>query len=109
MLGKTDRLTLKLGRLEGPPGQTREKGVDTIVTTTLLGGAMKNSYDIAILVAADGDYASVLDDIREAGKRAYVAFFNDAKSYHCSQAANGFIDITPFNFEKLRFYRRPPR
>jgi len=105
MLGKTDRLTLRLGRLEGPPGDTREKGVDTIVTTMLLGGALKDTYDIAILVSADGDYASVVDEVRGAGKRVYAAFFDEKKSYHICQAATGFIDITQFNFEKLRFYR----
>jgi uncharacterized LabA/DUF88 family protein len=108
MLNKTDRLTLRLGRLEGPPGETREKGVDTIVVTTLLGGALKDSYDIGILVAADGDYASMIDDVREAGKRIFVAFFGDKKSHHCCRAANGFIDIAGFNFEKLRFYRQKP-
>ena len=105
MLRKTNRLTVKLGRLEGPRGRTHEKGVDTHVTTTLLSGALTDGYDIALLVAADGDYGPAIDEVRGAGKRVYVAFFADAKSYHLNQAANGFVDITGFNYERLQFYR----
>lgn len=105
MVEKTDRVTLKLGRLEGPRGQTHEKGVDTHVTTSLLSGALTDLYDVAILISSDGDYAPAIDAVREAGKRVYVAFFKELRSYHLQQAANGFVDLTPFNFEHLRFYR----
>lgn len=106
MLHKTNRLTLKLGRLEGPPGDTHEKGVDSIVTTTLLVGALQDTYDVAILFSGDGDYAPVVDEVRAAGKKVYVAFFRDTPMHHLKQAANGFIDISGFDFENLRFYRR---
>lgn len=109
MLRKTNRLTLKLGHLEGPRGNVREKGVDSIVTTMLLGGALRDSYDVAILISADGDQAPVIDEVREAGKRVYVAFFRDSKSHHLEQAANGFVDVTAFDYENLRFYRRSRR
>ena len=56
MLGRTERLELRLGRREGPPGARREKGVDTLITTALLQGALRDDYDIAILISSDGDW-----------------------------------------------------
>ena len=63
-------------------------------------------YDAALLFSADGDYADVIDEVRAAGKKVYVAFFKDSKSHHLEQAANGFLDITNFDFNNLRFYRK---
>ena len=101
-LDKTDRLTLRLGRLEGPRGQVREKGVDTIVTTTLLSGVLRDTYDVAILVSADGDFASAIDEVRAHKKEVFVAFFGDASSYHLRQSANGFRDLSALDYDDLR-------
>ena len=93
MLQKTSRMEVKLGRLEGPVGQVREKGVDINITNDILGKAYKNEYDILILVTGDGDYASTLKLVKDMGKKVYVSFFSDAQSYHLSQNANGFIAL----------------
>lgn len=108
MLKKTDRLELKLGRLEGSVGNVREKGVDINIVNDMLEKAFKNEYDILILITGDGDYKSTIDTVKSLGKKVYVSFFENEKSYHLNQAADGFI---PFpddekTLAKFKYYQR---
>lgn len=73
---------------------------------TLLAGALKDVYDASFLVSADGDFAPVVREVRESGKRVYVAFFGDARSFHLDRAADGFVDLRRLNLHALR-WRRP--
>ena len=59
---------LKLGRLAGPPGKTREKGVDIMMAVDMLMKAQRNNYDTAILVSGDGDLAYVVNAVKDYGK-----------------------------------------
>ena len=72
MLRKTDRVEVRLGRREGPPGARREKGVDTLVTVLLLEGALLDTYDVALLFSSDGDFGEAVDAVRAKGKPAVV-------------------------------------
>jgi len=108
MLEKTDRLDVRLGRREGPSGGRKEKGVDTIVTTTLLEGALRDVYDIALLFSSDGDFADAVDAVRATGKRVFNVFFKDLRSYHLVKAATGFIDLEVFDLERFKFFRHRP-
>ncbi len=109
MLAKTDRLEVRLGRREGPPAGRKEKGVDTIVTTALLEGALLDSYDIVLLFSSDGDFADAIDAVRARGKRVYNAFFSDCRSHHLVKASTGFIDLDQFDLERFKFFRYRPR
>lgn len=96
------KVELRLGRLEGPKDRVYEKGVDILVAIELLAGALKNTYDLAVIVAGDGDYADVAKEVRAAGKTIYNAFFGASKSYELSAASNGFIDIEGLNWSRLK-------
>jgi uncharacterized LabA/DUF88 family protein len=105
MLRKTDRVEVRLGRREGPPGGRREKGVDTLVTILLLEGALLDTYDAALLFSSDGDFAEAVDAVRAKGKRVYNAFFKAQRSYRLTQACNGFIDLGSIDVARFRFFR----
>jgi hypothetical protein len=105
MLRKTDRLEVRLGRREGPPGARREKGVDTIITILLLEGALLDTYDLALLFSSDGDFAEAVDVVRARGKRVYNVFFRSQRSYQLARTCNGFIDLGTIDLHRLRFFR----
>ena len=52
-------------------GQNMEKGVDTMIAVDMVFKAMKDDYDIAILVSADGDFQYSIDIVQEVGKEVY--------------------------------------
>lgn len=58
---------------------TRAKGVDVCLTKDLLVNAFHNNYDVAVLVAGDGDYVPVIEEVQRFGKHVVVSFFSDPK------------------------------
>jgi uncharacterized LabA/DUF88 family protein len=50
------------------------KGVDIALATDLLGHAFRNNLDAAVLLAGDGDYVPMVEEVKRLGKRVYVAF-----------------------------------
>jgi uncharacterized LabA/DUF88 family protein len=75
--------------------QTKAKGVDIALTKDMLSHAFRNNYDIAVLVAGDGDYLPVVEEVKRLGKLVYVWFFeNEGLNPHLKLAADNFFDIT---------------
>jgi hypothetical protein len=54
----------------------RSKGVDISLATDLLSDAFRASYDVAVLVAGDGDYAPLVDEVKRLGRLVCLAFFD---------------------------------
>jgi len=67
-------LTKKLGRLEKRGNIWVEKGVDVHLAVDMLSMAVKNLYDVAILISGDGDFASAIDAVKDLGKHVEVAY-----------------------------------
>lgn len=105
MVRGTERVQLKLGRLEGGRDRVYEKGVDILVALELLRGAYKDEYDVGIIVAGDGDYADVAAAVREAGKTVVNAFFRDKKSHELAKASNWFIDLSNIVWRNIEIRR----
>ncbi len=60
-----------------PRKQDRTKGVDIALATDLLGNAYRDNYDAAVLVAGDGDYVPLVEEVKRLGKVVHVAFFGE--------------------------------
>jgi uncharacterized LabA/DUF88 family protein len=58
--------------------RTREqaKGVDIALTKDLLSHAYNDNYDVAVLVAGDGDYVPLVTEVKRLGKLVFVVFFS---------------------------------
>jgi uncharacterized LabA/DUF88 family protein len=56
-------------------GQTKAKGVDIALTKDMLSHAFRGNYEAAVLVAGDGDYLPLIEEVKRLGKLVYVAFF----------------------------------
>jgi len=54
----------------------RAKGVDIALATDLLGNAHRDNYDAAVLLAGDGDYVPLVEEVKRLGKQVHVAFFD---------------------------------
>ena len=56
----------------------RSKGVDIALATDILGYAFRDTFDVALLYAGDGDYVPLVEEVKRLGKGMYVCFFQDS-------------------------------
>jgi uncharacterized LabA/DUF88 family protein len=77
-------------------GQSKAKGVDIALTKDMLSHAFRNNYQVAVLVAGDGDYVPLVEEMKRLGKLVYVWFFaEEGLSPKLRSAADLFFDLTP--------------
>lgn len=98
-LRNTPYLTLKLGRLEKRPSGYIEKGIDINIAVDMLKLAINNAYDTAILVSSDGDFAPVIEAVKEWGKHVENAYFKEGCSFHLKSACDKFIELNESFFK----------
>ena len=55
--------------------EDKAKAVDVTLTKDLLVNAFFNNYDVAVLIAGDGDYVPVVEELKRLGKVLYLAFY----------------------------------
>jgi len=85
---------VKLGRLESRGTSADgipilvEKGIDTQIVVDMLLGAVRNTYDVAILLSGDADFAGAVEAVKEMGKKVYVAHFRGVNG-----VARALIDV----------------
>ena len=60
-----------------PANQKKSKGVDVTLTKDLLVNAFNDNYDVAVIVAGDGDYVPVVEELKRMGRTVYVTFFSE--------------------------------
>ncbi len=77
-----------------------EKGVDVALVIDMLGMAYKNAYDVAVLIAGDGDYVGVTEEVRRLGKRVEIAFFENNPNASTSLVASD-LRLTTDHFISL--------
>lgn len=91
-LKRIDDLELCLGRIAKRPDGTRaEKGVDVKLAVHMLSKAYKDHFDEAVLVSADGDFADLIQCVKDAGKKVEVAY--PERPYHLAAVADRFVGL----------------
>lgn len=75
--------------LQWPGGQAKQKGVDAALALHLHHAAVKDEYDIAVLLAADADYVPAVDLVRDLGKIVRNAYFSARPSFHLQKSCRG--------------------
>jgi NYN domain len=79
----------------------KAKGVDIALTKDFLSHAFLNNYDVALLMAGDGDYMPLIAEVKGLGKVVYVAFFAEAGlSTELRLAADMLFEMGPFFLER---------
>ncbi|TET70320.1 MAG: NYN domain-containing protein [Candidatus Aminicenantes bacterium] len=94
-------LELKLGRLVIRNNIPIEKGVDVLMTVDMIRYARNNAYDTAILVSGDGDFAPVLEFLKDFGKHIENAYFSKGRSINLSNHADRFINLDKLLWKKI--------
>ncbi len=100
---RLDKIQLKYGRITGVKGDLHEKNLDTQLNTDMLVLATQNQYDTAILVSNDGDYESVLQGVKDLGRKIELAYFKHKVSWNLKRAADVSRKMRRSYFEKLDF------
>jgi uncharacterized LabA/DUF88 family protein len=80
ILRKTSYLEVRLGGTKVAAGVQIEKGIDIMLATDLLYFAWNDSYDVALLVSGDADFAYALQAVKNMGKHVEVAYFEGGVS-----------------------------
>lgn len=90
---------------EQKPEGRKSKGVDITLARDMLSHAYRGHYDIAVLVAGDGDYVPLVNAVKQAGKMVVVSFL---KEYGLNDslrlAADDFFDLSKWLEERWRAY-----
>jgi uncharacterized LabA/DUF88 family protein len=76
--------------------QEKAKGVDIALTKDFLSHAFLNNYDVAVLVAGDGDYVPLITEVKRLGKIVYVAFCNAPHLSSGEERRTGAAVMVPF-------------
>lgn len=72
---KLKDVEVKYAYLTGPRNDLHEKNLDTQLGSDMQRAAFKDEYDVAILIAGDGDYQSSVQAVKDIGKRVELAYF----------------------------------
>jgi uncharacterized LabA/DUF88 family protein len=54
----------------------------------------RRNFDTAMLVAGDGDYVPLVEEVKRLGKRVHVHFIEQVTNPHLRRSADVFKDIT---------------
>jgi len=103
-LRRMDYCTVRLGRIEGKGPAKHQKGVDTLLVQDMLTLTFEKAFDCAVLIANDGDYASVINEVKRKGMQVEVAFVGDRPAFHLREVCDRYIDLLaacPRHFEPL--------
>ena len=94
-LGWVPNLTTKLGYLRKlPSGEFVEKRVDVMLATDLVVFALKNLYDVAIVMSCDADYGYAIETVKsETGKHVELATVAGAKCFDLRTLCDDYIQF----------------
>jgi uncharacterized LabA/DUF88 family protein len=81
------------------PKSGRAKRVDITLATDMLSHAHRNNYDVAVLVAGDGDYVPLVEAVKREGQQVTVWFVKDGLNPELRAAADHFWDLGQLLFE----------
>lgn len=75
------------------PNLDEQKEVDVAMACEILSHALKDHYDVAIIVSGDRDFIPVIEHVQAAGKKVEVAAFAGSVSNHMKRAGDIFHDL----------------
>ena len=68
--------------------ETHQKEVDVSLATTLISGAVRDSYDTAVIISGDRDFVPAIEYVRSMGRRVEVMSFESSLSTQLSKVAD---------------------
>jgi uncharacterized LabA/DUF88 family protein len=75
--------------------QRKAKGVDIALTKDMLSHAFQDHYEVAVLIAGDGDYVPLVEKVKSLGRLVFVWFFEqEGLNPSLRLASDHFHDLT---------------
>jgi uncharacterized LabA/DUF88 family protein len=75
--------------------QQKSKGVDISLCKDVLSHAFQDHYDAAVLIAGDGDYVPLVEEVKRLGKLVHVWFFErEGLNPALRLASDRFFDLS---------------
>lgn len=74
--------------------ESKAKGVDIALTKDMLTHPFMDNYDTGVLVAADGDYVPLVEEVKRLGKRVILQFLQSGLSDELRLACDTFVDVS---------------
>ncbi len=105
-LGNTPYLEVRLGTSKMRGDVSVEKGVDIMIATDMLRMAWRDTYDVAVLVTGDGDFAYAAQAVKDLGKHVQIAAFQANLALELAHVADEREVLTPGYFDDLWSRRR---
>ena len=68
--------------------ETHQKEVDVSLATALISGAVRDTYDTAVIISGDRDFVPAIEYVRTMGKRVEVMSFQSSLSSQLSRVAD---------------------
>jgi hypothetical protein len=87
--------------------QERAKAVDISLATDMLAHAFRDNFEIAVLIAGDGDYVPLVEEVKRCGKRVLLQFFEEGLSPKLKLAVDQFSDVTQVFSEFWAPHKQP--
>ena len=93
----------------------QQKEVDVALATEMVVGALRDAFDVAILVSGDRDFVPAVERTRTEGKRVEVAFFGGSVdpdrrssfSLHLQKVADRILDLDELPLLQLGIEQAP--
>ncbi len=87
----------------------KSKGVDIALAKDLLVNAFFDNYDVAVLIAGDGDYVPLIEEVKRQGKVVYLVFFRDeGLNQDLWMAADSYFEMKQFFIDSWNRFNQEP-
>ncbi len=87
--------------------EEKAKGVDIALAKDLLSHAFYNNYDVAVLIAGDGDYVPLVQEVKRLGKVVYLEFFEHyGLNPDLRLASDLFFEMEPFFLDTWKAFTK---
>lgn len=73
----------------------KQKGVDVLIAIDMLRFALKNNYDTAILISGDGDFADIVNIVKDEGCKVEIVSFVGTLAPALRRVADLMVEVTP--------------
>jgi uncharacterized LabA/DUF88 family protein len=85
---------VRLGKLQFQGDVPRQKGVDVLLALDMLRFALKENYDVALLISGDGDFADIVNMVKDEGRKVEGITFPGTCARTLLEACDVNIEIT---------------
>lgn len=80
----------------------KRRAVDISLAVDMLGHAHNDHFDVAVLLAGDGDYVPLVEQVKRLGKRVWVAFFDDVAHQEMKLVPDLYLTLTDWLINEWR-------